>query len=76
VIHQDVTVYATRLSGGHTVTHALADGRHAWVQVATGHAAVNGTPLAEGDGAGIQRERATVTITSLTGAELLVFDLP
>jgi len=75
VIHQDVTVQVARLSPGSSVSHTLAPGRHAWVQVARGDATVNGTPLREGDGAGIGGE-TLVALGSPTGGEVLLFDLP
>ena len=36
VIHQDVSLYATRLDQGQAVTHSIPQGRHAWVHVARG----------------------------------------
>src|SRR5207237_468203 len=52
-MHQDASVYASVLGKGKEVRHPLAPGRHAWVQVARGEVAVNGTGgtrLAAGDG--------------------------
>ncbi len=73
-IHQDARLYAARLD--HTeLTHTLAAGRHAWLQVARGAVSLNAQPLAAGDGAGIEHE---VTLRIATGgtAEILLFDLP
>jgi redox-sensitive bicupin YhaK (pirin superfamily) len=75
VVHQDATTRVARLSPEAAVTHALAPGRRAWVQVARGGATVNGTGLAEGDGAGIAGE-SLVAITAPSGGEILLFDLP
>ena len=75
VIHQDVVVQVARLRAGGAVTHALAPGRHAWLQVATGDVTLNGTALREGDGAGVQDE-SLLAVTSPRGAEVLLFDLP
>ena len=72
--HQDVAIYASSLAPGQTVSHTLAQGRGAWVQVARGRVDVNGTPLGEGDGAAIEKEPA-VTIRGLEDAEILLFDL-
>ena len=47
-IHQDADVYATLLEPGESVRHELRPGRHAWVQVARGSAALNGRPLGAG----------------------------
>ena len=74
-IHQDVLVYVARLSPGEEVVHALAPGRHAWIQMTRGAAQVNGTRLGAGDGAALSEERS-VTLRGVDGAEALVFDLP
>jgi redox-sensitive bicupin YhaK (pirin superfamily) len=73
-IHQDARIYATVLAGGNEVQHALARGRHAWVQVARGDVTVNGQPLAAGDGAALVDE-PNVRLASSAGGELLLFDL-
>lgn len=74
VIHQDVDLYATLLENGQTVTHTLADGRIAWVQVARGSVVLNGDVLQAGDGVAI--ESATeLRLEGQTSAEVLVFDM-
>jgi len=73
-IHQDARVYAARLNGAE-VSHALAPGRRAWLQVARGTARVNGTTLQAGDGAGIEGETA-LRLAADGSAEVLLFDLP
>jgi redox-sensitive bicupin YhaK (pirin superfamily) len=73
-IHQDVTVLATVLGEGEEVAHELRPGRHAWVHVAQGAVALNGTPLRAGDGAAVSEE-ARLTIKAGAPAEVLVFDL-
>ncbi len=73
-IHQDVTVLVVLLDGGEPVVHALASGRHAWVQVARGEVVVNGVRLATGDGAAISDE-ARVDVGADGAAEVLLFDL-
>jgi len=72
-INQDASVFATRLKGA-SLTHPLAAGRHAWVQVARGSVSVNGTPLAQGDAAALADE-PSVTLKTDAEAEVLVFDL-
>ena len=74
-IHQDARILATVLDSGAAVTHALAPGRSAWVQVVMGSVSLNGTPLGPGDGAAITDEQA-LTIAATEPAEVLVFDLP
>ncbi len=73
-VHQDVALFAGLLEPGGAVAHALAPGRHAWVQLVRGAAAVNGTPLGAGDGAALEGE-ASVTLRANEPAEVLVFDL-
>jgi redox-sensitive bicupin YhaK (pirin superfamily) len=73
-IHQDARVYAARLNGTE-VTHSLAFGRHAWLQVARGELTLNGQALTAGDGAGIENE-SRLTLAANDTAELLLFDLP
>jgi redox-sensitive bicupin YhaK (pirin superfamily) len=73
-IHQDVALYATLLAPGERVTHELAPGRHAWVQVVRGDVDVNGATLGMGDGAAVSDE-PRVTITAQSDVELLLFDL-
>lgn len=74
VIHQDARVYAAPLNGTE-VTHSLAFGRHAWLQVARGELTLNGQALTAGDGAGIENE-SRLTLAANDTAELLLFDLP
>lgn len=73
-VHQDVALYATLLSAGDDVSHPLAEGRHAWVQVAKGSVTVNGEPLKGGDGAAISGE-SHVELHAEGDAEVLLFDL-
>jgi len=73
-ISQDVSVYATTLEAGETVSHPLARGRHAWVHVARGEVALNGLALKAGDGAAVSEE-AALSLEGKAGAEVLLFDL-
>jgi hypothetical protein len=73
-IHQDITLYAARLNAGADVTHALAEGRHAWLHVARGAVTLNGTRMQGGDGAAISEER-DLTIAATEPSEVLLFDL-
>ena len=75
-IHQDARVYATLLSGSESARHALAPGRHAWVQVARGELQVNGEVLHAGDGAALSAEAEVVlTAAGSEPGEALLFDL-
>jgi len=74
-IHQDALLYAARLDGGTSLTHAIAPGRRAYVQVARGSVVLNGAALAAGDGAHIEQENP-LRLDHGRGAEVLLFDLP
>jgi quercetin 2,3-dioxygenase len=73
-IHQDAEIYAALLEPGQSVSHQLAPGRHAWVQVTAGEVDLNGHSLAAGDGAKIS-ETERLELSSAPGAELYLFDL-
>ncbi|HTS93399.1 MAG TPA: pirin family protein [Stellaceae bacterium] len=73
-LQQDAAIYVARLDDGATVAHALAPGRGAWLQIARGVVALNGTEMKEGDGAAIEAE-PTLEIEATAAAEVLVFDL-
>lgn len=73
-IHRDVDLYATLLAKGERLTHRLAPGRAAWVQVAGGAIAVNGERLEAGDGAAVS-DSADLRLEGLAEAEALVFDM-
>jgi redox-sensitive bicupin YhaK (pirin superfamily) len=74
-IHQDAFVYAAVIDTGREVAFPLGTGRRAWLQVARGRVALNGQELEQGDGAGIDDERA-LTVTGKERAEVILFDLP
>ena len=73
-VHQDVRLWAGGLAPEERVSRELARGRHAWLQVARGDVALNGTALRAGDGAAISGEER-VEIAATTPAEVLLFDL-
>jgi redox-sensitive bicupin YhaK (pirin superfamily) len=73
-IRQDNELYATVLSAGDSVKHALKTDRHVYVQVARGSVKLNGKPLETGDGAAISAEKS-VELTGVNDAEVLLFDL-
>lgn len=74
LVRQDADVYVARPQAGTSLSHALAPGRHAWVQVARGSVGLNGLRLEAGDGAALSGERH-VEIVAHADAELLLFDL-
>lgn len=73
-IHRDVDLYAVLLEEGDSVSHELAAGRKAWVQVARGSAALNGRQLYPGDGAAAEGP-VTLTVTGTSETEVLLFDM-
>ncbi len=74
-IRQDAAIYAAVLAPNDGVSHALAPGRGAWVQVATGAVRVNGLDLAEGDGLAVEDEAAIEITGRAARSEVLLFDL-
>jgi quercetin 2,3-dioxygenase len=73
-IHADAKIYAAVVEQGQRLRHALAQHRHAWLQVARGAITLNDRPLVHGDGAAVSGEPA-LTIAGAEQAEVLVFDL-
>jgi redox-sensitive bicupin YhaK (pirin superfamily) len=73
-ISQDVELWLAVLEAGESRGLPLQPGRHAWVHVARGSVELNGTPLAEGDGAAVSGAEA-LTLASRGSAEVLLFDL-
>lgn len=73
-INQDVDLYAARLSSGQEVRYSLANGRHGWLQVASGDVTVNDVYLGASDGAQIGTERE-LSIKAGGASEILLFDL-
>ncbi len=74
-INQDVRLYASLLSAGEAVTHELAAGRHAWVQLISGELSLNGETLKPGDGAAISEETTLELKANADRTEFLLFDL-
>ena len=74
-IHQDARIYAGLFDGGEVASHALGEGRRAYVHVARGRVEANGVALGAGDALKLTGERA-VHLANGQGAEVLVFDLP
>ena len=74
VIQQDARVYITGLTEGQEVQLPLASDRHAWVQVATGKAELNGVTLETGDGAAVEAE-TLLTLRASEKSDILLFDL-
>jgi hypothetical protein len=73
-LNQDLSLYATKLEKGQSVTHRLKPGRYAWLHVARGTVHLNGQALEAGDGASVSDE-AALTLDAADAAEVLLFDL-
>jgi redox-sensitive bicupin YhaK (pirin superfamily) len=73
--HQDAFLYATLLTPGERVRHALTAGRTAYLQVIRGEVTVNGQPLTSGDGATV-RDELEIDLSAAQATEVLLFDLP
>lgn len=74
-INQDVRLYSSILRNGESVSHEIAEGRHAWVQLISGSLTVNGETLNPGDGAAISEERLLTLEAGADNTEFLLFDL-
>jgi len=72
-IHQDARLYAGLFDGAERAEHALAKGRRAYVHVARGRIAVNGTALEAGDA--LKTDASSIVLEKGEGAEVLLFDL-
>lgn len=73
-IRQDVTVYASMLSAGKTLSHSPAAGRGVWIQMVAGELEVNGQALRAGDGLAVEEE-SSLTIAARSESEFLLFDM-
>jgi redox-sensitive bicupin YhaK (pirin superfamily) len=73
-IHQDASIYLATLEDGKQVSHELADGRHAWLQVLRGAVMLNGTELSTSDGGAVSDE-SQLEIQAVGDAEIMLFDL-
>jgi redox-sensitive bicupin YhaK (pirin superfamily) len=74
VIRQDATLHLAALEEGEEARHALATGRHAWLQVLRGRVALDGQPLVAGDGAALSDEPG-LSVRAEESSEVLLFDL-
>ncbi|MCE9624582.1 MAG: pirin family protein [Deltaproteobacteria bacterium] len=73
-VHQDVHVYASRLSLNQELFFQVKPNRHVWLQVARGEVQIEAQTLKAGDGAAIS-EMANIDLRGMGDAEVLLFDL-
>jgi redox-sensitive bicupin YhaK (pirin superfamily) len=74
MICQDARIFLANLSPGSSVTHTIAPGRHAWLQILRGRVTVAAIVLEAGDGVAVSDDPA-LTITAAATAEVMLFDL-
>jgi redox-sensitive bicupin YhaK (pirin superfamily) len=73
-INQDTDLLLGKLSPGDAVKHALAPGRHAWVQLVKGELEANGSRLTPGDAVAISAAES-LELKAIKPSDFLVFDL-
>jgi redox-sensitive bicupin YhaK (pirin superfamily) len=73
-IHQDIDLYSSILTPGHTVKYEIFDGRGVWLQLASGAIEINGVLLKIGDGVAVTDE-VLIEIRASVKSEFLLFDL-
>ena len=75
MVHQDASMYVSRLDAGAAVEHTFSEGRGGYFYLIDGEADVNGEQLATGDAAKIVGAGA-LRITASAVSELIIVDTP
>lgn len=73
-IHQDARLLLADLTAGQSLMHEFAAGRHGWLQVLSGEAAIGGQRVESGDGVAISGE-SHLSLSATSPAQVLLFDL-
>jgi len=73
-IRQDASLYFGAFGEGEQLSHSLAPGRHAWLQVLRGAVTLDGHALEAGDGAALSEETG-LAIRADRDSDVLLFDL-
>ncbi len=73
-VHQNVDVWAARLSTEEQAAFRSKPNRRGWIQMARGAGMLNGTLLRPGDGAAVSQEDV-LEVGAVEDAEMLLFDL-
>jgi redox-sensitive bicupin YhaK (pirin superfamily) len=76
LINQDAHVYVSSLSATGEISHAVTEGRAAWIHVIKGSCSINGTTANGGDALVIEQAEVVLLRGVGAGAEVIVFDLP
>lgn len=74
-INQDAALLAATMNTGEALKHTLGKNRHAYLVPSVGQIRVNGSPVNERDGVAI-RDEENILAEALTGAEIIMTDLP
>ncbi len=75
MIHQDVDIYATKLTQAASLSFDMQANRSLYIQVASGRIHLNDEVLVAGDAAKVDKQMA-IRIEALDASELILFDLP
>jgi redox-sensitive bicupin YhaK (pirin superfamily) len=73
-INQDTSLFNAILQAESEISHEIATGRRAWVQVVTGEIELNDLKMQAGDGAAVSEE-TLLKFKAKTESEVLLFDL-
>jgi redox-sensitive bicupin YhaK (pirin superfamily) len=73
-IHQDADLWLAKLESGQSVSHSLAEHRHAWLHIAEGEVNVNGAALSGGDAVAVSGE-SRLELAATKPSQVLLFDL-
>jgi redox-sensitive bicupin YhaK (pirin superfamily) len=74
-VHQDASMYVSRLEPGNSVSHGFGEGRLGYFYVLSGAATVNGEHLAAGDAAKVLGA-GSLSVEAADTSELLLVDIP
>lgn len=75
LVHQDLSLYASVLQQGKTLSYVLGEDRSAYLQLARGRLDINGEMLLAGDAAKLEQV-GQVSLLAEEDAEFLLFDMP
>lgn len=74
-LNQDVDIYVGKATKNMHVHHGVRANRKIWLQVISGHIALDFDTFTSGDGVGIE-DAGEITMDVADGSEFLLFDLP
>lgn len=74
-VHQDASVYVSKLDAGATVEHTIGAGRRGYLYLISGALALNGESLTTGDAAKIT-DAGALTLVASAESELILVDIP